>query len=164
MVSKGVKIAISLVIIGAVALVLMAWRVWRMRRVEWNKEPVPQEASIKSTCTKKSTSSSVDEDDASYKVCDFNNLEMYHSQLDVHLCKSSMCEVCTKKDPPSVSFVGSEKTTSKDLEESTAVEKAAKTAPNDEDGRMSRLSQDEPLDIAVIPTVIAGEHFSVEIG
>ena len=143
----------------------MIWCVWRKRRVERKQQPVSQE-SIKSTCTKKissSSSHSVDEEDARYKECDYNNLGLHHSQLNVHLCKSSMCEVCTKKDPPSVFFVTSEKKTLKDLEEAAAVKEATKTMPNDEDGRMSNLPQDNSLDIAVISTCTAREHVSVEI-
>jgi hypothetical protein len=162
MVSKGGKIAISLVVIVTIAVALMAWRFWKKRLVELKQEPVPQE-SINSTCTKKSASSSVDEDDAGYKECDYNNLGMHHSQLNVHLCKSSTCEVCTQKNPPTVLFVKSEGKTLKDLEEATVVKDATKAMPNDGDDRTSKLPQDNHLDIAVLPTDISGEHVSVEI-
>lgn len=54
-----------------------------------------------------------DADDSSYITGDFNNLGLHHYKLDVHRCKSGMCEVCTptQDDPPGVFFVSSKGST-----------------------------------------------------
>lgn len=170
MVSKGGKIAISLVVVlvVAVAVAWITWCVWRKRPAECKSQ------SIKPAHTEETCVHVDEEDEASYQECEYNNLGLHHSKLDVHKCKSGACKHCNPiGDAPSVHFVKSKERV---LKEEEALKEEAEPMPDEQVDTTRRrikffaLFQRKPkenrknhLDVTVIPTYMDGEPESIEI-
>ena len=158
MVSKGGKITISVVVVVLiVAVAWITWCIWKKRFAESKLQNIK----LKPTLTKE-TCVPIDEidedDDESYKECDYGNLGLHHSTLNVHKCRSGACKNCNPVgEAPSVRFV-----------------RVVKQGEAGKDGLRNKffaLFQQTPKEnhnnnhpnLTVIPTDIDGEHESVEI-
>jgi hypothetical protein len=80
----------------------------RQQEEAWgSNKSVATEDTARDALGRGSNSFSDGDDDATYRTSDFNNLGLYHSKLDVHMCTSATCDQCNPimKHPPGVFFV-----------------------------------------------------------